>query len=129
MYIDILRRLRDAGRRKRPGKWLFNSWFLFHDNAPAHLSILVKHFLAKYNMTTLEHPTYSPDLAATDLYLFLGMKAILKRARFCDAADIIKNAAEELKRFSRFQECLQKFTVAGRYCVFAHRDSFEGNVA
>jgi len=82
MYIDIFRRLRDAVRRKRPGKRLFNGWFLFHDNAQAHRSILAKNFLAKYNVTILEHPTYSPDLAPTDLHLFLGMKSILKRARF-----------------------------------------------
>jgi transposase len=63
MYIDILRRIRDADRRKRPEKWRNNSWFFLHDNAPAHRSLLVKDFLAKNNVTTLEHPPYSPDLA------------------------------------------------------------------
>ena len=29
MYIDILCRLRDAIRRKRPEKWRTNSWFAF----------------------------------------------------------------------------------------------------
>ena len=56
MYIDILRRLRDAVRRKRPAYWITNSWFLLHDNAPTHRSVLVKDFLAKNNVTTLEHP-------------------------------------------------------------------------
>ena len=36
MYIDILRRLRHALRKKRPEKWRTNSRFLLHDNAPAH---------------------------------------------------------------------------------------------
>jgi len=70
MYIDILRRLRDAVRRKCPPKLRINSWFLFHDNAPAHRSILVKDFVAKNNVTTLEHPPYSPDLEPSDFYLF-----------------------------------------------------------
>jgi len=35
-YIDILRRLMDAVRRKCPEKWGTNSWFLLHDYAPAH---------------------------------------------------------------------------------------------
>jgi hypothetical protein len=36
MHIYILRRLRDAFRRKRPEKLRNNSWFLLYDNAPAH---------------------------------------------------------------------------------------------
>ena len=57
MYIDILRRLRDAVRRKRPEKWRTDSWFLLHDNASAHRSVLVKDFLAKNSVTTSQHPT------------------------------------------------------------------------
>jgi len=45
-------------------------------------------------MRALEHPPYSPDLAAADFYL-------LKGRRFCNATDIIKNATEELKRLSQ----------------------------
>ena len=44
--------------------------YLLHDNAPAHWSVLVKDFLAKNNVTMLEHPPYSPDLAVVDFYLF-----------------------------------------------------------
>ena len=65
MYIGILRRLKDKVRRKRSEKWRNNFWFLLNHNAPAHRSVLVKDFLAKKeNMTTLEHPPSSPDLAA-----------------------------------------------------------------
>jgi hypothetical protein len=58
MYTDILRRLRDAVRRKRPEKWRTNSLFLLHHNAAAHRSVLVRDFLEKDNVTTLEHPPY-----------------------------------------------------------------------
>ncbi|KAJ4434163.1 hypothetical protein ANN_16485 [Periplaneta americana] len=33
-YHDVLRRLRDAVRRKRPDMWTANIWHLHHDNAP-----------------------------------------------------------------------------------------------
>jgi hypothetical protein len=56
MHITILRRLGYAVRRKRPEGWRTNSWFALHDNAPAHRPVLVKDFLEKNNMTTLEHP-------------------------------------------------------------------------
>jgi len=82
MYIDILRRLKDAVRRKRKGppKWKNNGCFFLHDNAPGHRSILVKDFLAQNNMTTMEHSTYTPDLAAPDFYLFPPMNSALRVA-------------------------------------------------
>lgn len=38
-YVEILRRLRDAIRRKRPEKWIEKDWVLLHDNAPRQSSI------------------------------------------------------------------------------------------
>jgi len=62
---------------------------LRHDNAPAHGSVLVKDFLAKNNLTTLERlPPYSPYLPPTDFYLFPRRKSALKGRRFCDATGI-----------------------------------------
>jgi hypothetical protein len=55
LYTDKLRRLRDAVRRKSPGQWGADSWFLLHDNVPANWSFLVKDFFAKNYMTTREH--------------------------------------------------------------------------
>jgi hypothetical protein len=52
-------------------------------------------------VTRLEHHSYSPDLAAADFYLFPRMKSTLKKRRFCDANDIIKNATKELKRLTK----------------------------
>jgi len=71
MYIDILRRLCDAVRGKRHAKWRTSSWYLLHDNAPAHRSVLVRDVLTKNNVTTVEQSPCSPDLAAADLYLFV----------------------------------------------------------
>jgi len=47
MYINILRRLRDAVRRKDPQKLRTNSWFLIHENAPVHRSDLVMDLLSR----------------------------------------------------------------------------------
>jgi len=91
---------------------------------------LVKDFLAQNNVTTLQHPPYSPDLALADLYLFPRLKSALKGQRLCDATDIIKNATEELKRLSQngFQEYFQHFYSRWQKCVVAQGDYFEGNV-
>ena len=100
MYIDILRRLWDSVRRERPEKLRTNSWFLLHDNAPAHRSVLVKVFLTKKNVTTLEQIPHSPELDPADFCLLYRLKSALRGRRFCDATDVIKNAKEELKRLS-----------------------------
>jgi len=55
-YLDILRRLRESIRRKRPQFWQSGDWYLLHDNAPAHRSQLVTQFLAKTHTTVLPHP-------------------------------------------------------------------------
>ena len=48
-YVEVLRRLRDAVRRKRPDMWTGKNWQLHHDNAPAHFAHVIKGFLAKNN--------------------------------------------------------------------------------
>jgi hypothetical protein len=54
-----------------PQKWRTNIWFLLHDNAPAHQSVLVKDFLAKSSVTTLEHLPHLSDLDPVNFYVFL----------------------------------------------------------
>jgi histone-lysine N-methyltransferase SETMAR len=68
-YITILERLREQIQKKRPQMWR-NSWQLHHDNVPAHSAFRIKEFLAKKNITVVEHAPYSPDLAPSDFFLF-----------------------------------------------------------
>ena len=70
-YLEVMRRLREAIRKKRPELWKNNSWLLHHDNAPAHSSLLVSNFLAKNNTTIMPQPPYSPDLAPCDFFHLL----------------------------------------------------------
>jgi hypothetical protein len=62
-YYDVLRRMRENVRRKRPDKWRNNSWALHHDNTPAHASLVLQQFMASTNTTVFPHPPYSSDLA------------------------------------------------------------------
>jgi hypothetical protein len=65
-----------------------------------------------------------PDLAAAGFYLVPRRKSALKRRRFCDAADIIENATQELKRLSQngCQEYFQQLYSHFRKCIFAQGD-------
>ena len=82
LYQEVLVRLRDAVRRKRPELWENQTWKLHHDNAPAHTSLLIRSYLAKYQTSVLPHPPYSPDLAPADFFLFPKLKTTLKGQRF-----------------------------------------------
>ena len=39
-----------------------DSWSLLHDNAPAHVSSFTRDYLQAHNITTVPHPSLSPDL-------------------------------------------------------------------
>jgi hypothetical protein len=87
-YLEVLKMLRENVRRKRPEIFANNSWILYHDSAPAHTKLFVSEFLATKQITLLEHPAYSPDLAPNYFFLFLKIKEMLRRRRFDDIDDI-----------------------------------------
>jgi hypothetical protein len=70
MFIDIFRRLRDAVRRKRPEKW--KKLQLVSPSRQCYSTPVgfSQGFLAKDNVTTLEHPPYSFNLDPAEFYPF-----------------------------------------------------------
>jgi len=112
--------------RKRPEKWRTNSWVFLDENALTHRSVLVKDFSAKNNVTTLKHPPIISNLTPANFYLFPRLKLTLKGRRFCDAANIVKNATEELNRLSQngFQERFQHLYSRWQKCTVAEMGLF-----
>ena len=72
-YVQVLQRLRDAVRRKRRDKWQ-GEWFLNHDNASSHTSLVVQQFLAEKSIPLITQLSYSPYLAPSDFWLFPTLK-------------------------------------------------------
>ena len=68
--------------KKRPKLFAKNSWILQHDNAPAHTALSVREFLATKQITVLEHPAYSPDLAPNDFFFVPNDKGNIERKAF-----------------------------------------------
>jgi len=95
--LEVLKRLREKVRWKRPELFANNSWILHHENASAHTTLSVREFLATRQITVLEHPAYSPDLAPNEFFLFPKIKEILKGRRFDDIDDIRSNTTAALK--------------------------------
>jgi len=69
-------------------------------------------FLATKQITVLEHPAYSPDLAPSDFFPFPKIKEILKGRHFDDIDDIRSNTAAALKAIpqNQFQNSFEAWT-------------------
>jgi hypothetical protein len=72
MCVEILGRHRDAVRRKHLEKRSQNS-------TSEHLLLVVKKYLAKHIVMTLEHLTYSPILLLPEFILLQLLNIVLER--------------------------------------------------
>uniref|UniRef100_A0A672HZ50 Tc1-like transposase DDE domain-containing protein n=1 Tax=Salarias fasciatus TaxID=181472 RepID=A0A672HZ50_SALFA len=128
-YLQVLRRLREAVRLKRPALWDTGVWWLHHDNAPAHRALRVKQFLVKNGMALLPHPPYSSDLAPCDFCLFPRMKKELKGWRFDDEEEVQKKSKNALKAIitHEFADCFDQWKSRLQRCIQAEGQYFEGD--
>jgi len=83
-------------------------------------------FLATKQITLLEHPAYSPDLAPSDVFLFPKIKEILKGGHF---DDIRSNTVAALKAIpqNQFQNCFKGWTRRWHQCIASQGKYFEGD--
>jgi len=108
-YFKVMKRLREAVRRKRPEAWTNKTWMLHHDNAPAHASLLIREFLAKQDTFVVPQPPYSPDLTPADFFVFPKLKSTIKGRRFQTIEKIKENSLRDLraKPQNTFQDAFQ----------------------
>jgi len=127
--VEVLRRLRESVRRKRPEKWRYGDWILHHDNAPAHTSHLVQQFLAKHGTAQLQQPPYSPDVAPCDFFLFPRLKKVLKGHRFEATEDIKRNSTKTQLDIPKeeFAKCFQQWQKRWTKCVGAEGSCVENS--
>jgi transposase len=85
---------------------------LHHDNALAQTALPVREFLDSKQITVLEHPPYSLDLAPNYFFLFLKIKEIFKGSHLDDIDDIRSNITAVLKAIpqNQFQNCFEGWT-------------------
>jgi len=118
LYLNVLKRLREAVRRKRPEAWTNNTWMLHHDNAPAHASLLIREFLTKHETTVVPQPPYSPELAPADFFLFPKLKSSLKGRQFQTVEEIEENSIWDLRAilqntFQNWKKCWEQWIKSG----------------
>ena len=127
--MEVLRRLSESVRRKRPENWRDGDWILHHDNDPAHTSHLLQQFLAKHGTAQLQQPLYSPDIAPCDFFLFPRRKKILKGHQFEATEDVKRNSTKTLLDIPKeeFAKCFQQWQKRWAKCLAAEGNYVEDN--
>ena len=92
-------------------------------------TLSVTEFLATKQITVLEHPAYSPNLAPSDFLLFPKIKEILKGRHFDDIYGIRINTKAALKIVpqNQFQNCFEGWTRRWQRCIASQGEYFEGD--
>ena len=128
-YCEVLRRLRENVRRRRPQLWRKQTWLLHHNNAPSHTSVFTHQFLAKKKIAVMPHPPYSADLAPCDFFLFPKLKLKLKGRPF-DTIEEIQAESQRVLDTLTEKEFLKEFQKWRRRCdrrLHAGGNYFEGD--
>ncbi|XP_047365378.1 histone-lysine N-methyltransferase SETMAR-like [Vespa velutina] len=77
-----LDKLNDALQQKRPELINRKSIVFYQDNARPHTSLVSRQKLLQLEWDTMPHPPYSPDLTASDYYLFWSLQNFLDGETF-----------------------------------------------
>jgi len=88
------------------------------------MTLSVREFLATKQITVLEHPAYSPDLAPSDFFLFPKKIKEILRGHF---DDIRSNTTAALKAIpqNQFQNCFEGWTRRWHWCIASQGEYFE----
>jgi len=81
-YSNLLTRLDEKIREKRPSLQKKKKIIFHQDNAPTHKSVLAVVKLRDLHNELLQNPPYSPDLAPSGFCLFPKLKLFLAGQRF-----------------------------------------------
>jgi len=82
-FLEVLKRLRDSARKKRPEMWSSGDWSLHHDYAPAHTALSVQQFLAKKQHEGYPSSSLFTRPCAMRLFLASSYEMPDERETFC----------------------------------------------
>jgi hypothetical protein len=93
------------------------------------MTLCVRGFSASKQITVLEHPSCSLDLAPRDFFVFPKIREILKVRNFDDIDDIRSNTRGALKAIpqNQFQNCFEGWTRFWHRCIASEGEYFEGD--
>ena len=106
-------------RQKRTELLKNHSWILHHANAPAHAFMQVREFLTKNKSVIMPQPSYSPDLARADFFLFPKLKIPMKGQRFAMIEDKKENRNRSYWRYRKARFSFQDWNKCWHKCFIS----------
>ena len=99
-------------------------WYFHQNNAPVHNSILVTDYLTKMGIKTVPQPSYCPDLASCDFWLFPKFRGCRYEA-IEEMKEPVTKVVDTLTQ-EDFYEVFQKVLERYNKCIAAGGDYFKG---
>ncbi len=130
IYMQSIREMREAVRRKRPALWAAKNFLLLQDNTSPHTSVptLAVFYEVGIAESLWPHPQYSPDLSPCDYWAFPMLKAKIRGHHFENLDDVKTTVRRTLRAtpVSEFQDCFDKLLIRYKKCIAAGGHYFEG---
>lgn len=128
-YVETLKWLRERVPGKRPDLWTANNWIAHFGNTGPHRAFVVRDFLSKNKMTTIEQPLYSPVLSPCEFFLFDKIKDALRGNHLSMIENIKAETTRVLKAIPEkdFQKCFANWKNRMNRCISAEGEYFEGD--
>ncbi|GFS17167.1 transposase [Elysia marginata] len=120
MKKNVLSQAKSAINERRP-KVSTSRTLLLHDNAGPHEARATTQSLQDLGIQVLPHPTYTPDLAPCDFWLFPILKDRLVRRKFDRIQDLAKAVNSELSAIQEedYQGVFWKWQIRLKRCMRA----------
>jgi histone-lysine N-methyltransferase SETMAR len=87
VYCDTLKKLHRTIQNKRRGI-CSQGVVMLHDNGRPHTAATMQDLIATFGWEQFDHPPYIPDLAPSDLHLFLHLKTFFGGWWFHDDKEV-----------------------------------------
>jgi histone-lysine N-methyltransferase SETMAR len=81
---------------------------MIHGKARPHIAAATQNLITTFGWEQFDHPSYSPDLAPSDFYLFLHLKSFLAGRRFHDEVKEAVTMCFASQAVSFYNEGIQK---------------------
>jgi hypothetical protein len=107
------------------------SFELHHDNAPAHIALSVRKFLAKKCIPVLSQAPDSPCLSPCDFYLFPKLKSRIKGYHFQTFDSVQEAVTDAFKILTEadLQSCYEAPKIRCAKCISSEGCYFKGDNA
>ena len=126
-YKVVLTRLINKIRQKRRASWSRKTWILHHDNDPAHIALSIKQFLVSKEITTLHHPSYSPDSSRCDFFFFSKTERDSQGDTLPRSRGYQNQRDETPQNHHKFLQCFKAWSKRMEKCIKANGEYFEGD--